>query len=190
MSDEINPYQAPVVADLVNPEEFFGDAPGFWRKGRLLVMEKHARFPDRCVKSNVPTSRRLTRNLSWHHPAIFLSILAGLLIYVVLALVLRQTARISIGLSDDWFAKRYRAIIVAWIVVLTSFAMIAIGIAGFEQNDFYPLFMTAGIFVFFGGAIYGLIASRMVAPARINATHVWLKGVCPEFLDQLPEWPS
>ena len=46
-----------------------------------------------------------------------------------------------------------------------------------------------GVLVFFGGALYGLIAARMVAPKRISDDYVWLKGVHPDFLAELPVWP-
>ena len=85
MSLPENPYDPPVVpvaADVTYATEVIDDR-GLWRKGSLLVMHKMAPLPNRCVKCNVPTERRLKRVLSWHHPAIFLSLLAGLLIYVI-----------------------------------------------------------------------------------------------------------
>jgi hypothetical protein len=36
--------------------------------------------------------------------------------------------------------------------------------------------------------IYGLVASRLVAPTRITKDYVWLKGVHPDFLAELPPW--
>ncbi len=69
-----NPYQPPQVADpILKPQEL--DKGGIWRQGSLLVMRKDAVLPDRCIKSNVLTDRKLKRSLNWHHPAIFLSIL-------------------------------------------------------------------------------------------------------------------
>ena len=39
------------------------------------------------------------------------------------------------------------------------------------------------------GAIYGLIAARLVTPTRIDDHFVWLRGACGEYLSELPEWP-
>lgn len=119
MSFDDNPYKPPQVADAI-VDAAVVENYGLWRKGNILVMHKNVQLPDRCVKSNAPTNRRLKRNLSWHHPAVFLSILISPLIYIILALILRKTANIYIGLSDE---------------------------------------------------------------------HVWLKGVHPEFLADLPAWP-
>ncbi len=188
MSFDDNPYKPPQVADAIVSAAVV-DNHGLWRKGNILVMHKNVQLPDRCVKSNAPTNRRLKRNLSWHHPAIFLSILISLLIYIILALVLRKTANIYIGLSDEWFARRRNAIAVGWLSALAGIAMFVIGIAAIERSDILPWLILVGIFVFFFGLIWGLVRARMVSPERISDEYVWLKGVHPEFLADLPPWP-
>lgn len=188
MSSE-NPYQPPNVSDPnLKPHEI--DKDGIWRQGNLLVMRKTAVLPDRCVKSNVPTDRKLKRNLNWHHPAIFLSILISLCVYIILALILSKKATIHIGLSDEWFAKRSRAIMIGWGSVVASIVMIGAGIALVDQNDAFGILIAVGVLVFLVGAIYGLIAARMVAPTRIDDQFVWLKGVHQEYLKTLPVWPG
>lgn len=184
-----NPYQPPQVADpLLKPQEL--DQGGIWQQGSLLVMRKDAVLPDRCVKSNVPTTRKLKRSLNWHHPAIFLSILISICVYIILALILSKKAVIHIGLSDDWFAKRRRAMMIGWGSVLASIGMFIGGAAMIDRNDAFGFLIIASVFVFLFGAIYGLIAARMVAPTRIDDTYVWLKGVNKEYLATLPVWPG
>ena len=176
--------------------EQLGDSPGpqgahgLWRDGKLLVVRKTVELPDRCVKSNQPANGyRLTRKMYWHHPAIFLSIFAGLLIYVILALVLRKHAEVRIGLSDEWVSKRRFAIITGWGLSLGSIGLF-VGSIMAERilGDAVPWCVVLSVVVFFGGIIYGLIRSRMVAAARITDDMAWLKGVHPEFLAELPEW--
>lgn len=188
---EINPYESPrspepaVVAELVEAE-----SGGVWRQGNLLVMYKRAALPDRCVKSNQPAyGRKLKRNLYWHSSWIYLTILIHLLIYIILALILRKHAVIHIGLSQQWFAKRRRAILIGWGSVLASITMVVLGIAMVEESPSAGVLILLGVLVFFGGALYGLIAARMVAPKRISDDYVWLKGVHPDFLAELPVWP-
>ena len=189
MSSVENPYQAPQgVAPSDQPG--FHEHGGLWRKGSLLVMHKGGALPPRCVKSNTPTKRSLKRKLTWHHPAVFIALLFNLLIYVILAIVLSKRATIHIGLSDAWFAKRRRAMLIAWTIVLTSIGMFAAAIAASDRYETAaPLVAIASPLVFIAGAIYGLLAARMVAPTRITDDYVWLKGVCPQFLEPLPEWP-
>ncbi|MBL8889055.1 MAG: hypothetical protein JNL67_03695 [Planctomycetaceae bacterium] len=191
MSSSYNPYQTPVATPPPFPAyagpPVAGLDGGLWREGNLLVMDKRATLPPRCVKSNVPTNRTLKRSLSWHHPAVFITILAGLLIYVIIALIVRKTATIHIGLSDDWFAKRRLTIAVSWMIVLAGIALFVAGISLADRSNNLIFLVPVSLLVFFGGAIYGLIGSRMVAPTKITDTHVWLKGVHPDYLAQFPD---
>ena len=196
--DTPNPYAAPQDYPMAEayppPDSPFADGTkpaGLWQQGNLLVLDKFAQLPDRCVKSNEPAGRRLKRNLYWHHPAVYLAILLHLFIYVILALILRKTATIHIGLSDHWFAKRRRAILISWILVLLSIVLVVIGAMNVNSGDDFGLvwLIPVGIFLFIGALLYGLIAARMVVAKRINDRYVWLKGVHPDFLADLPPWP-
>lgn len=191
---EENPYAPPeaevVTANMVGAP-MGGANLGVYRQGKLLVMHKSAKLPDRCVKSNEPAfGRTLKRSLTWHHPAIYLSILVSILIYVILALILRKTATIYIGLSDLYFAKRIRAIMLGWGFVLAGIVLFIVGIVYIDQEEWMGLLIPGGIFVGLAAAIYGLIAARMVSPQKITDTHVYLKGVHPDYLAELPEFPG
>jgi hypothetical protein len=200
MSD-INPYasplncedvaQATVVAETWQPNEWV------FRKGNQMVMHKLAKLPDRCVKSNRPAGGlRLCRKLSWHYPLVYLALffgIAGLLIYVILAIVLSKRATIHVGLSEEWFRKRRRTILIGWLLVLFGIAALVASIVVICNSYVVPAWagwgIPLGLVMFLGGAIYGLIASRMVAPARMTDEYIWLKGVHPDFLADLPLWP-
>lgn len=187
---DFNPYASP-RADAIPPVIAAKVAPtkGMWAKGKVLVMHRTAQFPNVCVKSNTPAARRLTRNLSWHHPAIALSILAGLLVYVILALVLTKRAVIRIPLSDAWFQRRRRAIIIGWSVGLAGVATFIGGFFLLESFDALAGFcFLGGVVMALGGAIYGSLASRMVWPERIDDRYIYLRGVNREFLAALPAW--
>ncbi|MBW3599164.1 MAG: hypothetical protein KY475_18075 [Planctomycetes bacterium] len=184
-----NPYQAPQVSGP-SYQPGLEEQGGLWRKGRLLVMHKLAPLPPRCVKSNEPIKRTLTRKLTWHHPAVFVALLINLLVYAILAIVLSKRATIYLGLSDRWFGKRRRAMLIGWTAVLASIGMFIAGVGLLNRNDAVgPLTLFGAFVLFIVGAIYGLIASRMVAPVRITDDYIWLKGVHPDFLNTLPVWP-
>ena len=116
-----------------------GDMPAaMWRDGRLLVMRKDVTLPDICVKSNEPCQgRRLKRTMYWHHPAIFLTVLLGLLIYVVCALVLRKSATVWIPLTDQWWGRRRRAIAIAWGVVAAGVLCLILSIFLLDATNGY-----------------------------------------------------
>lgn len=182
-----NPYQAPQSDAAIQAE--FADG-GLWQSGKLLVMRKDAPLPARCVKSNVPTERRLKRNLIWHHPAVYLALLANLIIYAILALCLQKKATIHIGLSDEWFWKRRRAILIGWGSVFLSIGLFTVAAIGLDSNNGFGWLMLLAAIWFLAGIIYGLTASQMVVATRIDDRYVWLKGVGREFLAELPYWPN
>ena len=191
-ADNLNPYAAPQAAGyapVAAPVVSQGTFAGLWRQGNLLVMHKNAPLPDICLKSNQPATRRLKRKLSWHHPAVFLALLVNLILYVIIALCLQKTATIQMPLTDEWFARRRRSIVVAWVIVLSSIALFVLGVSNVESQGWAPFVLIAAIFVFLGGLIYGLVAARLVSPQRISDEYVWLKGVHPQFLDRLEIWP-
>ena len=109
--------------------------------------------------------------------------------FIIVALVVRKTAKIRIGLSPQWRRKRRRAMLIAWSTVLLSLASFVVGLALADRFPPAVGLILVSVPLFFGGIIYGLVGARMIVPTRITKTHVWLKGVCPEFLETLPPLP-
>jgi len=191
---DVNPYASPLNADPVVATVVDEIVPvsnvGIWRDGDLLVMHRDARLPDRCVKSNQPAlGYRLRRFLHWYHPAVYFTLLIGPLIFILVALVVQKKAVIEIGLSERWRAKRIRATIVGWGVALLSCPVGCCGLAWMYDKPAAGWLIVLAFFLFLLGAIYGSLAARMVAPKRISNEHIWLKGVHPQFLDELPPLP-
>jgi hypothetical protein len=190
MPAEVNPYAPPKLAGDYRPvSQKPASWDGLWRQGKLLVMHQRAPLPDVCVKSNQPCHRRLKRSLAWHPWPIYLLIFLHLLIYLVVALIVQKKATIHIGLSDEWFARRRIRIVIAWSVVFLSLVLFIGSIAMVDQYPAAGFGILAGVLLFFVAAIWGLFAARLVSAKRITDEFVWLKGVHPDFLARLPEWP-
>ncbi len=147
-------------------------------------MKKTAVLPTRCTRCNAPTDRRLKCQLSWHSPFWFLLILAGLLIYIIAALLVRETATIHVGCCDLHRRKRLRGIAIGWLLFLAGVGLM---ILGFNQRDSTP-FVLLGASGLLGGLIYVVVALQFVRPKRIDKNYVWLKKVCPDYLAELPNW--
>jgi len=162
-----------------------------FRDGQRLVMTKGAELPYRCIKTNEAADNLLKRKLYWHPPWVYIILLVSPLIYIILALVLRQSADVKIPLCQRIRRRRLYAILSAWFCGLGMFAMIFVGIILTE-----PRYLgDAGLIVAFGGFFAGLIGlivslmfANIVSPTKIDKTHVWLKGVHPDYLDGLPDW--
>lgn len=174
-----------------NCGEDFGTPTGsMWREGKkTLVMHKTAEMPNRCVKSNQPSTRYLKRKLSWHHPGWYaLIVVCNMIIYVIAALIVRKTATIYVGLSEEWFARRQRAILISWTLSLLGIALMVTGIALVDTSEFAIAMLPLGVILLLGGLIYGMVKARIVAVKKIKDDHIWLNGCCAEYLDELPEW--
>jgi hypothetical protein len=155
-----------------------------WRSNALLVMTKDAALPNRCVKCNAPTPERLRRKLQWHHPALYLLIFASLLIYWVVAMVVRKTAIVNLGLCEEHRESRKLSIIIT--VLLALVAMLTSIVAVQFDNAFLFLIVAVGLVL--AAAIYGTITIRVVAPTKIDEHFVWIKGVDTSYLQELPQW--
>jgi hypothetical protein len=57
-------------------------------------------LPDVCARCGAETKHRVTRTFHWYPPWIGITILAGLLIYFVLAMVLRKSYTVAVPLCD------------------------------------------------------------------------------------------
>jgi hypothetical protein len=73
--------------------------------------------------------------------------------------------------------------------VLAGIAMFCVGVGGTDRSSSLVWLIALAPLVFLFGAIYGLLAARMVVAQRISDDYVWLKGVHPAFLEDLPVWP-
>ena len=154
------------------------------RSKKVLVMGRNALLPDRCVKCNSPSSgQRLKRKLYWHSPVLYLLLFVNILIYALVAILVRKKAAIEVGLCDRHFAKRRVAIGVSWVLFLAS--VILIVTLGFVGSGEYAIM---GIVLLIVVIIYAAIATRVVSARRIDKEYVWLNGVSREYLDTLPEW--
>jgi len=181
---EINPYASPQSDHIIEAQ--LAEGGGVWRDEKRLVMRKLAVLPDRCVKCNMPANgRRLRRSLSWHTPWIYILILVSVLIYVIVALCVRQTAKIDVAICEQHLSKRRRGIAAGWLVFLLS---VVLFVAALIPREPMPLLIVPAAVLFLAALICAVVVSRLVVPTMIDREYVWLKGVCPEYLDELPSW--
>jgi hypothetical protein len=160
-----------------------------WRDGKRLVMSKTARLPAICVKTNQPTARRMKMQIFWHHPLVYLSLLGGVLLYAILALIIRESAKIEIGLSAERLSRRRWSIFGGWMGSFAGLGFIIWGIA-VGSRHVAPVLIIGGIVVLLVAVIAGSILSSTVSPAKITRKYVWLRGVHPEYLAALPDFPG
>jgi hypothetical protein len=154
---------------------------GVWRDGKTLIMLKTAGLPDYCIKCGVAANgSHLTRKLSWHHPALYLLIVVGLLIYAIVALIVRKSAKIDISMCQDHIRKHRTVVAVGWLIFVAGVAFIVLGIA--QESGGSALF---GIALVFASAIYSTFV-KVVRVKKIDDYYVWLLSIDESFLAMLP----
>jgi hypothetical protein len=181
-SHDENPYASPVGDASYYPDTMGQSDSGLSRDGKVLVATKNAVFPDRCVKCNAPANGyRLKRKLFWHHPAYYLFIIfCNILVYVVVALIVRKTAEYRVGVCPMHRSKRRNAILIGWGGFLLGVLMLLVG--AMEESAILAI---AGLVFLVVGIICGIAGSRIISPKRIDANYAWLRGAGLEFLDSI-----
>jgi hypothetical protein len=91
-----NPYQIPEA----NLEPTFSNEDTVWRDGKLVVVRHNCALPARCVKCNAPVASQSykKRTFYYHHPLLVLLIFLWVLIYLIVALLVRKRATHQLGL--------------------------------------------------------------------------------------------
>jgi hypothetical protein len=155
-------------------------------RGADLIVASDAESPERCVKCNAPAQWSWSKTLYWHHPALYLLILAGVFVYALLALVIRKSGRVTLFLCPEHVAKRRRGLLVGWTVFLSSIGLWCLaGAIGRSNGDAAGLLTIGGVLAFLGGVIWIGAASRVVTPKRIADGLLTLKGAGRPFLASL-----
>ena len=156
---------------------------GIWRQGSVLVFHKSATLPDRCMRCNAPAlGTRVNKTLYWHHPALALLILLGVLIYAIVAMVVRKSAKVSLGFCDLHKSRRTTMLITGWLLFALSIAAFIVA-AGANAGGL----ALVGVALLFATIVVFLLAGRFIQVKKIDDQYVWLKGVHPEYLGEFPQ---
>jgi hypothetical protein len=164
-----------------------------WRDGKLLVVGKGERFPDRCVKTNKPAhGRRVLQVAEIGTVIVSIIHLLSPIVALISAPLLLTRESYSVALSDEWHRKRRRGYIIAGIVIPIGFVALAYGtgIIGLGKAILGSLLIILGVLFTSFGILYVCDASTLITAKRITNDYVWLKGAGVEFLASLPEWPG
>lgn len=206
--DEFNPYTPPRAESALEP--FAPDECGVWRDGELLLMTKDASLPDRCLKCNFPADGyTLRRKLVWQRPNLgYILVPCSLMIYFLATYLLRQTTAarplplilcltvtslvrhlvsqtttVGFPLCERHRKQRGRSMAIGWSLSLTGIGAM---FAGFLNSEYMAIGVLGGVLLVIVGPIYWVASTELPTPRKIDQRFIWLKGVHPAFLDDLP----
>lgn len=147
------------------------------------VMYPATVLPPACVKCGAPANKMVTKTFSWHHPALYLVILAGVLIYVIVAMIVRKNMRLSVPLCVSHAQKRSTAVILSWVIpligVADAFILPNLGVDG----GVVALITIACLLT---GLIIWAVVGYPIRARYIDQHCGVFTGVCEEYLRQFP----
>lgn len=149
-----------------------------WRQDKILGLRRGTDLPHRCLKCNEPAQEPVGhRSMTWHHPGWYLLIPIGILVYVIVAMIVRTRADVPVPLCAKHKFRRSLSLWIAWggsiIGILTMFGGGAL--------------ILVGLVLLLAGIGFGLFGARDVYPARLTDSETYLKGCGWEFLKTIPE---
>jgi hypothetical protein len=182
-----NPY-APSAASLKRGSAA-PDVTGevrVWRDGKNLIMLHDASLAARCVKCNEPAQDPTkVRTLYWHHPAVYLVILFNIIVYAIVAMIVRRKADVDPGLCARHKKKRFLALTLGWAGVLLGIGTVIASAASEEPS---PGLLIIGVLLFFVSILVAIRMGRIVYAKKIENQLVRLRGCGEEYLASHPEY--
>ena len=179
-TNAFNPYAAPQSAVLPPALERSGGTEDCWRDGPDLLARPQADLPRYCVKCGEPAVDYRKRSFYWHSPWLYLLILLQMIIYLIVALIVRRQGQHQVGLCAAHQGQRRRFILMAWLSPLPL-------MGGFMLET--GTTMLLGSLAFLVMLFWGLIGMRILKPRRITRELAVYGGVSPRLLERLPRYP-
>jgi hypothetical protein len=156
------------------------------RDGEKMIVPvmQPAVLPPFCVKCGAPANGKpVVKTFSWHHPALYLVILVGLLIYVIVALIVRKSVKLSVPLCARHAQKRSTAVTLSWVIPLIgiadAFILPNLGVDG----GVVALICIACVLA---GAVIWAVVGYPIRPRYIDQYSAVFTGVCEDYLRQFP----
>lgn len=145
-------------------------------------------LPPPCVKCGSPANDEpVIKTFSWHHPALYLLILLGILpgaiIYALVASSVRKKIYLSVPLCPRHIKRRKLALTLAWVLPVVGLAdAFILPRLGMELGR------ACGIAVWFviaGAVIWGIVTDP-IRPRYIDQYRSEFTGLCEAYLQQFP----
>jgi hypothetical protein len=166
--------------------------PNVWLDERLC---HHGDLPDICLKCGQPTSNRVKKTFNWNPPWIWVTILAGLLPYVIVAAVTRKTITARLPMCDQhkghWW-KRILLVVAGLLGVIALIVLVVVvldemgpgnkGIAGPILGLMIPIAFLAWVVMAIVAQVTAIRAAEIDDYRGLK-----LAGVCREFIDAYRE---
>jgi hypothetical protein len=152
------------------------------RVGRELVVYRGGTLPPYCVKCGLAVRQHpVQRKFYWHSPLLYLTILAGVLIYAIVAVIVRKRFDLGVPLCESHFRQRRIWLTGAAALMLGAFPALIAGIA-----SHYPVTgILACVVALLGGAIVWSLVAPILRPTTITDDMAVFRGAHESFFGRL-----
>jgi hypothetical protein len=166
--------------------------------GRIRLRESEvraSRLPEVCMACGEPSDTHVKKNFSWFPPWVGITILAGLLPYMILAAVLTKRMSVSVPVCDRHRGHFWKRTLLIWM----SLALWLVGsglifvltmalLPPKEQDGAFGL----SCFAFIGGLIAAIVViwfaqNSGIRPKEITDRDITLIGVDDRFIDAVED---
>lgn len=146
-------------------------------------------LPPTCVKCGQPAADKpVVKTFSWHHPALYLLILLGILlgglIYVIVAGIVRKTIRVAVPLCAQHRQRRSLWVTLAWVLPSIGIADAFVLPRLLDLDIGWIVLLVAGLIL--AGLIIWVVVSNPIRPRSIDSFSAEFSGFCDPFLEQFP----
>jgi hypothetical protein len=145
-------------------------------------------LPHVCMQCGAPATTIKVKQFTWHPPWIGLLVLAGLLPYVIVALVLTEKRCVAVpfcAVHRNHWAWRYAVALSGLVVlVLMFFGIVYLSSdRAFGGPDLGGWLCIGGVVCLIAwGTVVIVLHFTSIRPSEITATSITLQGVHPEFV--------
>jgi hypothetical protein len=138
-------------------------------------------LPPLCVKCNRPAKGDpIPHRLRWHPPALYVLVLAGVLLYAIIATIVQKHATIAVSLCEK---HRRRRLTLGAVAIALSLGGLALLVWAASRQQAWLALGSIGVFL--TGVVLGVV-NRTITPKRIDEHYVWVGGCCGPFLANFP----
>lgn len=149
--------------------------------GKSLVVPVDYVFPKICLKTGATENLvAKSKRVHWHPSAVYLVLLLNVLIYAIVAMVMRKKSTHGFCLCEEANRSHRNWTLCTWGLFLGGLAFLFIGL-GLDRPALCALFPIGLI----GSIITGFAKVRLFYPVKIDQTHVHLRGIAPRIMEQI-----
>jgi len=158
-----------------------------YRQGNRLVVPKGAALPSYCVKCGQPvTGEPFKKTFFWHNPWLFLLVLVNILVYAIVAMILRKRFDLAVPMCPEHLQRRKNFLIATWVLGLGFIpGGILVGSLIHDSDTAVALGFLTCFLLLIAAFVTGAM-SVVMRPREITDFSATFSGACEQFLALLP----